>query len=342
MKKLLYIAVICLLAVAFGTLPDDEVYVPVPKNWPKPAYDFSGNPITKEKILLGRALFYDPLLSADGSVSCASCHSPYNAFTHTDHKVSHGIYDRIGTRNAPALQNLAWSTTFMWDGAVHHLDAQALAPIHNKDEMDETITHVVQKLNASQLYRGAFYRAYGDSIVTGTQVLKVMSQFMLTLVSQNAKYDKVMRSEQVFTESETKGYELFKQHCASCHKEPLFTNNGFENNGLQPDSIYKDGGRIKVTHREKDSLLFKVPSLRNVAVTYPYMHDGRFANLQMVLFHYTNGIYKSTTLSPRLKKPIVLSENDKRNLISFLKTLTDESFLHNKDNAYPKDFFTER
>lgn len=339
MKKLLYIAFLCALVVAFGKLPGDEVYVPVPLGWPKPAYDFSGNPITKEKVLLGRALFYDPLLSADGTISCASCHSPYSAFSHTDHKVSHGIYDRIGTRNAPALQNLAWSTAFMWDGAVHHLDAQALAPIHNKDEMDETITSVVQKLNASPLYRKAFYRAYADSTVTGRHTLKALSQFMLTLVSQNAKYDKVMRGEQAFTESEEKGYALFKQHCASCHKEPLFTNDGFENNGLQPDSIYKDGGRIRVTRKAKDSLLFKVPSLRNVAVTYPYMHDGRFASLQMVVFHYTNGIYKSKTLSSRLRKPIALSETDKRNLISFLKSLTDEAFLHNKDNAYPKEFF---
>jgi cytochrome c peroxidase len=342
MRKALIILSGCLALAAFTLAPGTPVYLPVPKGWPKPIYDFSQNQLTEEKVQLGRALFYDPLLSEDNTISCASCHSPYSAFTHTDHKVSHGIYDRIGTRNAPALQNLAWGTSFMWDGAVHHLDAQAMAPIHNTLEMNETLQNVVNKLQQSKLYKGAFYRAYGDSLATGTNTLKALSQFMLTLVSANSKYDRVTRREEVFSNSEARGYELFKANCASCHREPLFTNNSFENNGLEPDSLFRDMGRMKVTLNKKDSLKFKVPSLRNIAVTYPYMHDGRFASLQMVLFHYTNGMHQSKTLAKQLRKPIVLSETDKRDLISFLKTLTDESFLRNKDNAYPMDFFTAK
>jgi cytochrome c peroxidase len=339
MKKILVILCGCLALTAFTLVPRTPVYLPVPKNWTKPIYDFSQNQLTEENVQLGKALFYDPLLSEDNTISCASCHSPYSAFTHNDHKVSHGIYDRTGTRNAPALQNLAWSNNFMWDGAVHHLDAQAMAPIHNTLEMNETLQNVVGKLRKSALYRGAFYRAYGDSLATGTNTLKAMSQFMLTLVSANSKYDRVTRREEIFSDGETRGYELFKANCASCHKEPLFTNNNFENNGLEPDSLFKDYGRMKVTLNKKDSLKFKVPSLRNVAVTYPYMHDGRFASLQMVLFHYTNGIHQSKTLAKQLRKPMVLSETDKRDLISFLKTLTDEAFLRDKDHAYPMDFF---
>lgn len=343
MRKWLVIFGVAALASAFMA-KGDGIYFSVPEFWPKPEYNFIKNPLSQEKIQLGRALFYDPLLSADNTISCASCHSQYNAFAHSDHRLSHGIGDQIGTRNAPALQNLAWSNTFMWDGAAHHLDAQALAPITNPIEMNESLENIVTKLQKSKRYPKAFYDAYGDSIVTGQRTLLALSQFMVTLVSSNSKYDKVMRKEPGagFTESESKGYELFKQHCATCHKEPLFTNNSFANNGLEPDSLLKDIGRMKITGKNEDSYLFKVPSLRNVEISYPYMHDGRFPNLQMVLFHYTNGIHQYKTLSKPLRKKIVLSEDDKRNLVNFLKTLTDEEFLRNKDFSYPKEFLLSK
>jgi cytochrome c peroxidase len=140
-----------------------------------------------------------------------------------------------------------------------------------------------------------------------------------------------------FNQYEEKGLALFRKHCASCHTEPLFTNGGFENNGLAPDSIFKDGGRIKITRQKTDSLKFKVPSLRNIEVSYPYMHDGRYRNLQMVLFHYTNAITQSETLSPKLKKGLNLTEDDKNSLIAFLKTLTDEEFLHDKRFYFFRD-----
>ncbi|MDR6158409.1 cytochrome c peroxidase [Chryseobacterium sp. SLBN-27] len=329
-----------LLVIAFcifyGFKDQIDPIFKVPENWPKPVYDFKKNPLSEEKIFLGRTLFYDPVLSRDGTISCESCHLQYTAFTHVDHTTSHGIDGKIGNRNSPALMNLAWSRDLMWDGSVHHIDAQAISPIENPLEMDEKLSHVVSKLNHSKKYRGLFYRAYGDSTATGERTLKSLSQFLLTLVSCDSKYDRVMRHEEKFNEYEQKGYQLFKVNCAACHTEPLFTNGSFQNNGLEPDKFFKDGGRIKITGNKNDSLAFKVPTLRNIELSYPYMHDGRFKNLQMVLFHYTNNIYRTKTLSKHLKKEIVLNEQDKNNLIAFLKTLTDETFTRNPKFSYPQ------
>ncbi|MEM9023311.1 MAG: cytochrome-c peroxidase, partial [Bacteroidota bacterium] len=206
-----------------GFDPEPEALMVVPKGWPAPHYDLSRNPLSGSRIALGRQLFYDPILSADNSVSCANCHLSYTAFTHVDHALSHGIGDSIGTRNSLALMNLAWSSSFMWDGAINHLDMQALAPIAHPAEMGSDIAEVVSKLNASAAYRQRFQQAYGDSVATGERVLKALAQFELTLVSANAKYDQVMRQEAVFDAQEQRGYALFQIHCNSCHREPLFT-----------------------------------------------------------------------------------------------------------------------
>ena len=308
-----------------------------PSNWPEPVYDFRKNPLDSATIQLGRVLFYDPVLSLDSTISCASCHSPYNTFTHVDHALSHGIYDRIGTRNSPVLVNLAWGKSFMWDGAVNHLDMQALAPLENHLEMGESLPHVIQKIRRQEKYKRLFKSAYHTEIITGERLLKAISQFMLTLVSSNSKYDQVVRGENgvQFTEQENKGYYLFKEHCASCHTEPLFTNQTFQNNGLAPDSILRDLGRMKITQKSSDSLKFKVPTLRNIERSTPYMHDGRYRSLQMVLFHYSSDIHSSATLAPELRKGISLTEEDKRSIISFLKTLTDYTFLNNTQFQYP-------
>ena len=240
-----------------------------PKNWPKPAYDFTKNPLTKEGIELGRRLFYDPRLSRDGMVSCSNCHLSFTAFTHVDHALSHGIEDRIGTRNSPALMNLAWSKSFMWDGAINHLDFQALAPISHPSEMDNSIEKVVQKIQVEPVYKALFFDAFGDSGVTGERLLKAISQFELTLISANAKYDRVVLGQEQFTDQEQNGYLIFQKKCASCHVEPLFTNAGFEKNGLPIDSTLNDFGRMKITQQAADSLKFKVPTLRNIEFSYP-------------------------------------------------------------------------
>jgi cytochrome c peroxidase len=323
-----------LFVALVGFLESETIELEYPNHFPEPVYDFTKNILSKEKIKLGKSLFYDPILSLDGSVSCASCHSPYNAFAHTDHDLSHGIDDQIGIRNAPSLFNLAWQNSFMWDGAINHLDMQALAPITSPTEMGDSLLNVISKLESSIKYRSLFYEAYGDSTITGQRLLLSMSQFQLTLVSGKSKYDKVKEGLDSFSIQEKKGYELFVVNCSSCHSEPLFITDHFASNGLPIDSTLMDYGRGAITKIKSDSLLFKIPSLRNLAYTKPYMHDGRFEKLREVLNHYTNGVenYGQANSSNRLAKNIQLSNNDKSDILSFLKTLNDKEFVFNKKN----------
>ena len=336
MKSKVILFIIFSLLSGLGLFIKNTAYFIIPKGWPKPMYNFSRNKLSEKKIEIGRRLFYDPRLSRDSTISCASCHSPYNAFAHTDHALSHGIHDSIGKRNAPALMNLAWQPSFMWDGAVHQLDAQALAPIHHPGEMDESITRVTEKIRRSKTYQKLFFQAYGDSAITGERVLKTLSQFMLTLVSAESKYDSVMRKEKKFTAQEVKGFLIFKKHCSTCHAPPLFTNYAFENNGILPDPKLKDVGRMNITHNIKDSLSFKVPTLRNIAFTAPYMHDGRFQSLSEVIQHYTTN-KKNNLISKKLSSPIVLNANEKVDLIAFLLTLSDKKFLFNTKHNFPRE-----
>ena len=330
------LSIFLLLIVISGFRMLDDVPFQVPTNWPKPQYNFAKNPLNSDKIELGRHLFYDPILSRDSTISCSSCHSQFTAFTHVDHDLSHGIEDRIGFRNAPAVMNLAWQKAFMWDGAINHLDMQSLAPIENPDEMDEHFERVIKKLNANTKYKTLFKNAFGDEQITGEKTLKAVAQFMLTIVSANSLYDKMLRKEISFNTQQENGYQLFKQHCASCHTEPLFTNGEFENNGLRIDTSLMDFGRMRVTQSTKDSLKFKVPTLRNIEFSYPYMHDGRFKKLSEVMNHYVSGVQQGPTLSKKLQKKIELTSNEKVDLTAFLLTLTDREFLFNPKYSYPK------
>jgi cytochrome c peroxidase len=342
MKKYSVIALLGALLLLAAFCPKKEMPFAVPEGWPAPLYDFKKNPADNNKRELGRMLFYDPVLSRDSTISCASCHLSYTSFTHTDHSLSHGIEGRIGTRNSPVLVNLAWSNSFMWDGAVGSLDEQSEKPVTHPMEMDETMERVIAKLQKQQRYRGLFYTAYKDSVIKKEYILKALGQFMVTMVSANAKYDKVKRGEDTFTVAEAKGYVLFKANCNSCHTEPLFTNNRFENNGLAVDETLNDIGRMKVTGKREDSLKFKVPTLRNIAISYPYMHDGRFKTLGMVLNNYAMGIQQTPTLNPLLRKGIYLSNIEKAEMAAFLQTLTDKDFLYNHDYDYPAQYFSSK
>ncbi len=323
---------------SFSKWNTTPIYLDIPKNWPKPVYDFSKNPLTEEGFQLGRNLFYDPILSRDNTISCASCHLQQTGFTHVDHDLSHGIDGKIGTRNSLTLQNLAWNKTFMWDGGVNHLDVQYIHPITSEVEMDETMENVVKKLQEIPKYKELYKKAFGTDKVTGQLTLKALSQFVVMLTTSNSKYDKVVRKEEKFTEMEQKGYNLFKQNCASCHKEPLFTNDSFENNGLAIDTTLNDLGRMRITQNQKDKQKFKVPTLRNIQFTFPYMHDGRFNTLNDVIKHYNSGIKHSNTLSKQLQKPMNLSDNERTELVAFLKTLSDKEFLYNPKYSYPKNY----
>lgn len=306
-----------------------------PYNFPEPVYDVSKNPVTRESFELGRELFYETALSRDNSISCGSCHIQSSAFTQHGHDVSHGIEDRLGNRNSPPIMNLAWNKSFFWDGGVFHLDMFSISPITNPVEMDEKMENVLEKLRSKNEYRERFKAVYGSDEITGNQVFKALSHFMIMCISSNSKYDSVMRKTEVrFTEVENRGYKVFLNNCSSCHKEPLFTDGSFRNNGLD-NKFNPDSGRQTITLDPEDSFKFKVPSLRNLTYTAPYMHDGRFTKIDQVLDHYSNGVQSSNTLDPLLKRNeqlgIPLSADEKMALIAFLKTLDDKYFITRKD-----------
>jgi len=305
-----------------------------PSNFPEPVYNLASNKVSKEGFELGRALFYEPRLSRNNTIACGSCHIQSSAFTQHGHDVSHGIDDRLGTRNSPPIMNLAWNKAFMWGGGVYDLDLQPIAPITSHEEMDENLANVFAKLQAIPKYTAMFKATFGSEEITTVRFMKALSQFMVMCISSNSKYDKVMRKEgnASFTIEEMEGYQLFKEKCASCHAEPLFTDSSFRNNGL-PASRINDLGLYTATLKSTDRYKFKVPSLRNLAYTAPYMHDGRFLTLSAVLEHYNLEVTTTQNLDPLLMGPrlgIALTASEKSRIITFLLTLNDEEFIKDK------------
>ena len=309
----------------------------VPKGWPQPVYTFTNNPLTFEGFELGRKLFYDARLSRDNTVSCGSCHQQVASFAHIDHDISHGIENRLGTRNSPMIANMAWNTSFFWDGGVNHLESQPVAPIVNPVEMDMTVPEVIERLNADADYRSRFKKVFGVDTANSQRVFRAMAQFMAAMVSSNSKYDKYVANPGAgyFSEQEVRGLSLFRQHCASCHKEPLFSDFSFRNNGLLPKAGVNDSGRAHITGLAEDRYKFKVPSLRNIAVTRPYMHDGRIATLAEAVEHYRTGVAAMPTTDALVAGGISMSDQDKKDIISFLETLTDSTFITNPLFAEP-------
>ena len=316
-------------------ITQQDVVFRKPKGFPKPVYDFEKNKITPEGFMLGRKLFYDPILSKDSSISCGSCHQQFAAFTQIDHAFSHGFNGLMGKRNAPALQNLIWKDAFMLDGGVNHLDLQPISPITNPLEMNESLSSILKKLQRNKTYVELFKQVYKDSGITSEKLLKSLSQFLALLISADSRYDRYLHGKDTLSKSERNGLKLFRANCASCHKEPLFTDNSYRNNGLAIHPFLRDSGRFVITRVKTDLLKFKVPSLRNIAVSYPYMHDGRFYNLKQVLNHYTKSFSSDNMIDPVLKKGIKLNEAEKADVIAFLKTLTDKTFLKDRRFADP-------
>ncbi|MDW8295260.1 MAG: cytochrome c peroxidase [Raineya sp.] len=307
-----------------------------PQNFPEPHYKINENPPTPAGFKLGKALFYDGLLSRDGTISCGTCHQQPFAFTHHEHDVSHGIDDKLGIRNAPSLQNLAWHKEFNWDGGVNHLDFFPIQPIENPVEMDEKLSNVLQKLRNHATYPKLFKEAFGSEEITTERFLKALSQFMVMMISADSKYDRYLAGKASLSADELAGLQVFQNKCSACHQGVLFTDLSYRDNGLPPTSR-NDTGRERITLNPTDRYKFKVPSLRNVAVTRPYMHDGRFSTLEQVLNHYQNGVRNNPNLDNLLRKPngtlgIDLTETEKRQIIAFLQTLTDENFL--KDERF--------
>lgn len=316
------------------TTPDVPLNFEVPSNFPPPVYDITSNPPTEKGFELGRRLFYEGRLASDNVVACGFCHIQEFAFTHHTHIISHGVDGALGTRNAQPLHNLAFQNEFTWDGAAMHLDVQPIIPITNEVEMNETFTNVIQKLEAHPDYPRMFQEAFENGEINSENILKALSQFMIMMVSSNSKYDKYRRNEGniTLTENETQGMALFNQKCATCHATDLFTDQSYRNNGLAIDPDLNDIGRARVTGLNTDNYKFKVANLRNIEVTFPYMHDGRFQTLEQVLEHYRNGINDTENLDSLLRQPdgtlgIPMTDEEKTLIITFLKTLTDADFI---------------
>lgn len=290
---------------------------------------FQNNPLTEEGFALGKKLFYDGRLSIDGNFPCVSCHNQYAAFGTYDHDLSHGYNGQHTKRNAPGLFNLAWYPAFHWDGGINKLEEVPPYHITASNEMAETIPNVIGKLNADTAYQRLFKNAFGDNVITADRMNKALAQFLANMVSANSKYDSVKKGLTTFTITEQAGYDVFKTKCNGCHTEPLFTDFSYRNIGMDLNGL-NDVGRMKVTGNKEDSLKFRVPSLRNIARTYPYMHDGSMEFLDNVLDHYATLNTSFPGLDPLLKKGIVLSPSERNAVKFFLYTLTDYSFLEDK------------
>jgi len=295
------------------------------------------NPLIVERIVLGEKLFNETALSKDGTISCASCHHADSAFSDR-RAVSTGVEGRTGDRNAMPLYNLAWKREFFWDGRAKSLRQQVLMPIQDHREMDESLDHVCRKLSADPRLASLFGAAYASEGITAEKISLALEQYLLTLGAHDSKFDRAMSGKVLLNEDEKRGLELFMTEyeprtgqrgadCFHCHGGALFSDQQFHNNGLDGD----EAGRANVTGAPGDHGKFSTPSLRNVALTAPYMHDGRFATLEEVIEHYSTGVHRSDTLDPNLAKHpesgLPLTAADKAALVAFLKTLTDEGLL---------------
>jgi len=320
----------------------------ISRSFPQPNLPLD-NPLTEEGVALGRRLFSETQLSINNTQSCRSCHHSESMFTES-RRYSVGAEGQIGTRNAMPLFNLAWRKSFFWDGRSPTLRDQVLRPIEDPLEMHETLEHVVKKLavttdKTTTPYPVMFARVFGTPEITSDRLARALEQFLLTQVSYHSKFDRSLLGETTLTDEEKRGFELFHTEydprrgqfgadCFHCHGGPLFQSQSFANNGL--DTEAKDVGRLTVTGRAGDKGKFAVPSLRNIARTAPYMHDGRFSTLEEVVTHYMTGVQPSSTLDPNLAKHplggLALSAADQRALIAFLNTLTDTSEKFLKSN----------
>lgn len=341
MKTLFFILISSVFFIGCSSASDDDyqnlpINYQVPSNFPPLAYNMANNPLTEKGFELGKKIFYDGRLASDGVVSCGFCHIQENAFTHHGHIFSHGVGEGVGTRNAPAIQNMAYQSQFFWDGAANHIELLSMNPIDSEIEMNGNIIEIIKMMKNDADYKQLYSQAFPNQEINAEYMLKALAQFMTMLTSANSRFDKYKRNEigGTLSAEEINGYQVFKQKCASCHATDIFTDNSFRNNGLSVNPALNDLGRFRVTEQENDKYKFKVPSLRNIEKTAPYMHDGRFYTLESVLDHYSNGVANTQNLDSSLNSNgtlgIALTATEKLQLVAFLKTLTDNEFLTNR------------
>jgi len=302
---------------------NNHSYIAIPIGFPIPEIP-EDNKLNKERIHLGKKLFFDKILSRDSSISCASCHRPEYAFT-DGLKKAVGIKNRSVTRNTPTLTNIVYNENFLRDGVNPSLEAQVLVPIHEKNEFDFHILLVAERLKKKPEYLDLFEKAYGG-IPTPKLITKAIASYERTLISGNSRYDQYVYQNKKYalSSSEVKGLNLFNElYCVSCHSGFNFSNGEIVSNGLYEK--YEDIGKMRVSLKEIDNGCFKVPTLRNIALTAPYMHDGSLQSLEEVIDHYMKGGNDHRNKHSFIK-PFILSKTDRNNLVSFLKSLTDSSF----------------
>ncbi len=352
-KALLLAATVSMLSCKKDSIdiPDPEVQLHpvslvVPANFPQPIPD-AYNPLTAEGIALGRKLFYDKRLSASNQLSCASCHHQELAFSDGLALSNIGESRKTLHRHAPALINLAWMQNgLFWDGGSTNLESQAFAPLASEDEMHQNLYELEAELNAVPEYVKQFKLVFGREI-RSADIVKAIAQFERTFISGNSKYDRYVRKEtgSALTTTELQGLALVSKHCKSCHGGELFTDDNYHNNGV--DSDFSDTsleglfqGRYRLTHNPADMGKYKTPTLRNVMLSAPYMHDGRFATIDAVLQHYAEHVKESATTDALLyqnggRPGIPLGLEEKKAIVSFLNALTDETFISDAKLSNP-------
>lgn len=324
----------------------NEFILEVPPHF-EPIPSVASNKFSKDKIELGRSLFYDPILSGNNRISCASCHVQSKSFTDGVALSSNGISGNQLLRHSPALINLAWMDGLFWEGGSKNLESLSLGPIDHPDEMGQSVPELVNEINNDSEYRQRFKDAFGIDEIELIHILQSIAQFQRTMISGNSRYDKYLldREGGNLSDLELHGLTIFKENCSSCHKEPLFTDNSYHNNGIDDDwsdisNEYIFTGRFRITFDSSDLGKYKTPTLRNISLTAPYMHDGRFNNLQEVLDHYSSGVKYSESLDDILIKNdggigIQLNNDEKDALLAFMETLTDYEFLRKEEFSNP-------
>lgn len=298
----------------------------IPIGFPDPIIA-EDNPLTEASVELGKKLFFDPILSIDSSISCRSCHHPNRAFSDTV-AFSRGVEGRLGKRNAPSLMNLVYQNAFLRDGGARTLPLQVFVPLTDHAEMALTMNEAVKRLKKQPEYVELTQKAYNRDINSFT-VTRALAAFQQTLISGNSAYDRYHfeGKKEALSPAQIRGLALFqspKTNCTKCHEGFNFTSNAYENNGLYAD--YKDEGRFLITRDSSDIGKFKVSSLRNVALTAPYMHDGSVNTLEEVIQHYENGGKSNVNKSPHIR-PFELTKQERGDLKAFLESLTDEKVL---------------
>jgi len=310
-------------------ISQEEKILIIPEGFPEPVFPLD-NEFTNARWELGKKLFYDPVLSRDSTISCASCHFAEKAFS-DDVPFSLGVEEAIGTRNSPTLANVAYHPYYTREGGIPTLEMQILVPIQEHNEFDFNVVLIIEKLQKDSTYQQMSRLAYDRGEMDAFVLTRAISTFERSLISGDSRYDKYFfqNNSNILTDAELRGMDLFfgeKTGCSNCHNDFNFTNYAFENNGLYDN--YSDPGRFRLTGDENDRAKFKVPTLRNIELTAPYMHDGSMETLEEIILHYESG-GKNYPNKSELLQPFTLTETERNELILFLKTLTDESFISN-------------